>query len=373
MATSIGGDSASCDFTVTVVAAQPQPMVVYNTGVDANYAPLNGGDADPHYLLGVNPDGPTGFVVVDPNAYVMQAWLPDSAASQWIGPQPDGTGVVGTYVYQVTFEVCRNYKYAVINGQWAVDNSGGIKLNGIPISDAGGTIAGNSTDNFATWHPFTITSGFVSGLNTLDFYVTNSGGYTGLRVELSGTACCCTNKTVSGVKFNDVNHDGIWQAEEQVLRNWTINAYDEYTNLVASTVTDANGEYHFTLPCGTYKIKEARQPGWVQTAPASGYYLVTEEAGQYTDLNFGNYAQPIPIIIGWSAASNVALEWQTSSIPWSLLATTNLVHGPWSTSTNWELNICNAWNQVVIPIVHTQNMFFRLGTTNLGVFHTNGP
>ncbi|MCX6926970.1 MAG: hypothetical protein NT154_27745, partial [Verrucomicrobia bacterium] len=183
----------------------------------------------------------------------------------------------------------------------------------------------------------------------------------------------CQRLPISGTKFNDVNHDGTWQAGEPVLRGWTINAYDEKTNLFASTLTDANGTYNLELPCGTYIIREANQAGWVQTAPKNGYYLVSLGAGPYTNLNFGNVVQPTPIIIGGSTISNVVLDWQTSSVPWSLQSTTNLVHGPWSTSTDWQLYICNAWNQVVIPIVPTQNMFFRLATTNLGVFHTNSP
>lgn len=37
--------------------------------------------------------------------------------------------------------------------------------------------------------PFSISSGFVAGLNNLDFVVANSGGGpTGLRVEMNGTA-----------------------------------------------------------------------------------------------------------------------------------------------------------------------------------------
>ncbi|MCX6922633.1 MAG: hypothetical protein NT154_05370, partial [Verrucomicrobia bacterium] len=475
---------ASCSFTVTVVAGQPQALALYSTGVNASHNPLNGGDADPHYLLGFNPDGQNGFVVVDPDATVMQAWLPDTTTSQWIGPRRDGNGVKSNYVYRVTFDVCSNYNYAVINGRWAVDNSGLIELNGIPISDAGGTLAGNSTANFNTWHPFTITSGFVSGQNTLDFYVTNSGGFTGLRVELSGNACCCTNcceppwnptncctncaapypitSTVTvvpgwnflvnplcrgtnntvgallpnvpdetqllrwtgtmweaqllfefgawtytssganasgerlepgdgfvlsnpdgaytltfmgcepdpackrcgptnvwslvgrlgsgpsqatwpdlfrcppkcgtemliwngtsyvtytyydsqwhpgpgspswpagmsvlvsvqantncctnvcnfGYKFNDLNHDGVRQTDEPGLSNWPIHANDNATGqLVASTVTDANGFYHFHLPCGTYTFKEGSMPNWVQTCPSTGYYIVTVDGG----------------------------------------------------------------------------------------------
>jgi hypothetical protein len=36
-------------------------------------------------------------------------------------------------------------------------------------------------------HPFTIASGFVPGINTLDFVVPNAGGPSGLIASISGT------------------------------------------------------------------------------------------------------------------------------------------------------------------------------------------
>lgn len=52
-----------------------------------------------------------------------------------------------------------------------------------------GVAAGPNSSSYNTWMPFTINSGFVAGVNTLDFVVTNTGaGPTGLRVDLSGTA-----------------------------------------------------------------------------------------------------------------------------------------------------------------------------------------
>ena len=55
-----------------------------------------------------------------------------------------------------------------------------MKINGVST----GQQAGFAT----TWTAFAITSGFVAGTNTLDFIVQNSGGPTGVRVEMSGTA-----------------------------------------------------------------------------------------------------------------------------------------------------------------------------------------
>jgi hypothetical protein len=363
--------NASCTFTVTVVP--PQPLVLFNTGVDDNHNLLDGGNRDYHYELGVNPDGESFFVVVDTNAYVMQAWLADSATSQWISPRHDGTGYAGAnaYAYQVKFTLlCTNN--VIITGRWAADNSGSILLNTNLIADPAGTLYDDAWTNFSSWHSFTITSGFVAGENILDFWVTNSSDYTGLRVELSGTECCCSNvETFSGYKFIDLNTNGVWETNEPVKTNWTINVFNEATNLVATTTTSSKGYYRFTLPCGTYIIKEGSLPGWVQTAPTNGCYLVTVGAGQNTNLNFGNYFPPatggqVSITnTSWNPSlRQMTFSWPTSPVAWYLQGTTNLITGPWITPPNVQLNICNAWNIVDIPIVPTNNMFFRLVHTN---------
>ena len=52
--------------------------------------------------------------------------------------------------------------------------------------------------------------------------------------------------------------------------------------IVATTVTDANGDYSFTdVGPGTYTVQEELQPGWIQTFPAPpGTYTVTATSGQ---------------------------------------------------------------------------------------------
>jgi hypothetical protein len=50
---------------------------------------------------------------------------------------------------------------------------------------------GSSAAGFASFTPFTVNSGFIAGVNTLDFVVNNAPfagtNPTGLRVEISGT------------------------------------------------------------------------------------------------------------------------------------------------------------------------------------------
>ena len=73
---------------------------------------------------------------------------------------------------------------AMITGRRATDNSGTMFLNGVNT--------GNTVSGFTAFTTFSINSGFVAGVNTLEFIVLNLAGTvgnpTGLRVELSGTA-----------------------------------------------------------------------------------------------------------------------------------------------------------------------------------------
>ncbi len=98
----------------------------------------------------------------------------------------------------------------------------------------------------------------------------------------------CPTNSASGFKFNDLNGDGIWGTNEPVLTNWTINLYGMASNLIASSQTDATGRYQFDLSCETYMIQEVLQPGWSQTYPTNGSYLVNANSGPITNLNFGN-------------------------------------------------------------------------------------
>jgi hypothetical protein len=81
----------------------------------------------------------------------------------------------------------------------------------------------------------------------------------------------------SGVKFNDLNKNGVQDGVEPGLIGWTIHVFDTATKaLLQSTVTAAanagppatpDGFYSFTLGPGSYTVCEALQSGWQQTAP----------------------------------------------------------------------------------------------------------
>ena len=78
--------------------------------------------------------------------------------------------------------------------------------------------------------------------------------------------------TVSGIKFHDLNANGVREANEALLAGFRIyldlNRNGERDNDEPSTVTAADGSYSFTrLVPGTYDVLEEAREGFEQTAP----------------------------------------------------------------------------------------------------------
>ena len=82
--------------------------------------------------------------------------------------------------------------------------------------------------------------------------------------------------TISGVKWHDLNQDGVKDESEPTLEDWTIyldtNNNGQLDEGEVSTVTDVNGNYSFNnLEPDVYIVAEQLQPGWLQTSPPSGF------------------------------------------------------------------------------------------------------
>lgn len=176
---------------------------LFNTGSDG-VGLLPDETIDPHYTLIAVPVG-SGL---GPNTYVADEtklplsngdWLANGVSSKWIAPAADASSllevnqITGQWIYRQSFDLSGyDPSTALITGQWATDNIGlSILLNGANTGNV-------NTAQFATWTPFTISSGFGPGINTLDFVLENSpfppgspsigeSNPTGLRVELTGT------------------------------------------------------------------------------------------------------------------------------------------------------------------------------------------
>jgi hypothetical protein len=145
---------------------------------------------DLHYTLTSGADsvfnGPEAYVAFTPGVYPFTSWMPGTQSALWIGPRdslayPFGTG---NYVYTTTFDLTGlDPLTVVLTGGWATDNAGvDILLNGVSL----GITIPNGSESALT--PFTISSGFVPGVNTLQFVVYNDLAGTGMLVDISGQA-----------------------------------------------------------------------------------------------------------------------------------------------------------------------------------------
>jgi hypothetical protein len=163
--------------------AAPIPGL-FNTGTDAAGNALVGGNgvADPHYTV-LSSDIPgvtTGVSAV--TYFVPSAYAPEDTDSRWISHSSTGSPGSGSTVFRLSFDLTGlDPETAVINGVFAADNAALIFLNG--------TSTGLTVPQFNFLVPFSITDGFVAGVNTLDFRVTDEFPPMAFRVDdLVGTA-----------------------------------------------------------------------------------------------------------------------------------------------------------------------------------------
>ena len=177
------GTATSAVATLAVLEAVPG---LFNTGVDGSGVSLPSGTVDPHWRITLSADsgfpGPDALVLND-SGFPIPPWLANDEFSKWIAPQADQSvgNLEGDYNYRTTFDVTGFDPATVrVSGEWATDNTGlDIVING--------TSTGQRNDGqFVVWTPFQVNSGFVAGVNTLDFKVNNAPtavNPTGFRVR----------------------------------------------------------------------------------------------------------------------------------------------------------------------------------------------
>jgi len=162
----------------SVVAATPI-TTLFSSGVDDAGNPLAGGAADPHYTVNENAGNPARVVTL-PNAL----YIPNDANSQWIWQQADSLPGSVTRTFRTTFDLTGfNPADVRINGFWSVDNNGlDILLNGI---STGISLLGSPFSNLDQLNPFSISNGFMTGVNSLEFVVQDLAQPGGFRAQLS--------------------------------------------------------------------------------------------------------------------------------------------------------------------------------------------
>lgn len=167
-------------FAVWGGTAKAIPIPLFNTGTDNTNTAWGAANVpDIHYFYTLSPTaGPP--VTVDAAIWPIFGgpWVPNNANSRWIGPDQSSQGPAGNYTYATQFVLPANTNLATVNvsGLWATDDPGlDIEINNFST--------GQVSAAFTTLVPFSITSGFQIGLNTIEFLVQNAGGPTGLRVD----------------------------------------------------------------------------------------------------------------------------------------------------------------------------------------------
>ncbi len=111
-----------------------------------------------------------------------------------------------------------------------------------------------------------------------------------------------TNGAVSGVKFNDLDADGLGPNEgdeEPGLSGWTIELFrqGEGWELVDSAQTGEGGSFSFAglIPNVVYKVAEVMQPNWTPTMPnGQGSYTIepAHSGDNHQHMDFGNHYVP---------------------------------------------------------------------------------
>ena len=106
-----------------------------------------------------------------------------------------------------------------------------------------------------------------------------------------------SNSSIQGIKWNDLNSNGVIDVGEPGLAGKTIyldqNKNGKLDVGEQSTTTDVNGNYSFiNLAAGTYTVAEVLNPGWQQTSP------VAVSNGSFEKGNF----------TGWSTQGNTSIQ-----------------------------------------------------------------
>ena len=289
-----------------------------------------------YYVSEEFPEDETWFMSF-PNGEIVGALLVEDVGYVWgpISLEPDGIALGKDF---------GNYQYAEKSGyKWHDLNADGIWDDGEPV-------LANWTINLWAGNPLAIIDTTTTDANGyyeftelmpgVDYYVSEEFpenetwfmsypnvkttgavmvqgvGYVWGPINLSSGEAEEDNNfgnyqyaAISGYKWHDLSNDGIWDMDEPVLANWTINLWTdlgEGLEIVATTTTDIDGYYEFTelMPGADYFVSEAIPAGWEQTFPNDttfiegiGYIwgpinLMSQETEE--DLNFGNYKLPDP-------------------------------------------------------------------------------
>ena len=315
---------ALCLFATRLQGA-PIPGL-FNTGVDANGVVLADNSIDPHYALILNPDS------ASPNALVQNSqafpiaggpWLANNSSSKWIGPRFETAAAAGgNYTYRTTFDLTGlDPGSAVITGGWTSDNNGlDILINGISTGI-------QNTAGFGSLSSFTISSNFIAGVNTLDFAINNAdpvAGYTGLRVELSGTAFPPgTPPTITSQPKGQCVAEGLAVSFSVIAQGSPAPTYQwryDGTPMPAETNPTLSIASVASFDAGTYDVVVSNPSGSVTSSVAVltvGLAMINPSFEADTFATFPGYVTQNGPITGWTSLGNHGINPGTTFSPFA--------------------------------------------------------
>ncbi len=169
----------------------------------------------------------------------------------------------------------------------------GILVNFNVISGPNAGAAGSDTTDASGQASFTYTGTGGTGIDEIQACFTNQAGQV-ICSQIVTKEWIAPKGSISGMKFNDLNGNGIKDMGEPGLENWEITLTMPDGSMV-TTMTLTDGSYTFTgLVDGTYMVGETMQAGWLQTMPPMpGTYSVDIAGGNNViDIDFGNQRMP---------------------------------------------------------------------------------
>jgi len=142
---------------------------------------------------------------------------------------------------------------------------------------------------------------------------------------------------INGVKFNDLDHDGVKDAGEPGLSGWefTITYSGEFP-FTASTTSGAGGVFSFTeLPAGNYSLNETPQSPWVNSTPLPMSIVLARD--EVKSVVVGNYVPDV--VKTWSLSIDALPAGGTPLVKYSvnggvLQSTTLTGSGPYTATIN---------------------------------------
>ena len=167
--------------TILPVGAFALP-VVHNTGVDSSDTLVAAGQATSFWELYDQPSG--GTAGTNPYRYHNPAYFADAADAAWVSPGSNGNaGLGGYYTYRLAVDLTGfDLATVAIAGTFGTDNDGAIWLNGEA------PVATTAFGGFGSQTAFSITDGFLAGLNYIYVTMNNGGDPTAFYVRFSETA-----------------------------------------------------------------------------------------------------------------------------------------------------------------------------------------